>query len=223
MPSHYDSNFLEDCWLATTANMRMLRVITPPVPYLQAIWDSLNRTFVPSVSVNQPPSSSFWTCPPHQALDRTTWLFEDLQSVNEKGPMVIYGPHSLDYNPRNWKEGGSSISSRLQPWFKEFSVLLFSPATMPATFLGTSLVTSIEAEPKRVNTHTQVGRPHMYTVHAGIVCFHSTCVHTGLHRYIHTWSCMHGLQNQSNVSDDILPKPTECFASWFRTFLSTHS
>ena len=94
---------------------------------------------------------------------------------------VIYGHLSLDYNPRSWKEGGSSISSRLQPWFKEFSVLLFSPATMPATFLGTSLATSIEAEPKRVNTHTWVSLPRVYTVHAGIVCFHSTCIHLGIH------------------------------------------
>ena len=54
----------------------------------QAIWDSQNRTFAPSVSVNQPPSSSFWTCPPHQALDRTTWHFQDLRSVKTKGTMV---------------------------------------------------------------------------------------------------------------------------------------
>ena len=38
------------------------------------------------------------------------------------------------------KEGGSSMSKRLQPWFKEFSVLLFNPETISATFLGTSSV-----------------------------------------------------------------------------------
>lgn len=113
--------------------------------------------------------------------DMTLSRSQKCENKRDYGQWVIYGHLSLDYNPRSWKEGGSSISSRLQPWFKEFSVLLFSPATMPATFLGTSLATSIEAEPKRVNTHRWVSLPRVYTVHAGIVCFHSTCIHLGIH------------------------------------------